>query len=224
MLTRKRQALATKSRAPDKPPKHWQVLAGAFAMLLIVAATVAPNGFGNIAFAQKHPTTPRASHKATTRASEKAPPATTRRAPTTRQAHSAAQNKGHHRARERRKLLAVLEAYRVAILHGNTRLLRQLISPHYYETSGTSSKHDDYDLKGFLARFDALQKRAKVHSFRYKVQQLRWQTKEQVVLRLHIKASYFFFIGKKKRLVQRNTTTQMILAREQGKWKIRSGM
>ncbi|MGI5861516.1 MAG: DUF4440 domain-containing protein [Myxococcales bacterium] len=125
---------------------------------------------------------------------------------------------------ESREILSVLSAYTSALETRNVDRILALASDDFFETSGTADGEDDFDKAG-------LQERLKAWSIEVKAVRAKLQVKNITVQGDSANAAYFFDLsyqvaGSDGKLVWKNESDakQMTFRREDGAWKITSGI
>jgi len=125
---------------------------------------------------------------------------------------------------ETRQILDVVVAYRDALQNRDVEKITSLLSPTFFETSGTPEGADDYDLQGLKTKLNDWVSRTKAV-------RADFQVKNIVVEGDRAKAQFFYEVNYQVAtpegppLWMRDADTkEMVLKKEDGMWRITSGI
>lgn len=127
--------------------------------------------------------------------------------------------------KENRVIADVIERYRLAVEHRDVAALKELVSRRYFSNAGTTSEpSDDYGYEQ-LERKVFPELRENIKSVQYSLQLRRVEiTGERALAEFEFYYKFFYVDAGKDRWVAKNNFNRVELAREDGVWRITSGL
>ncbi len=125
---------------------------------------------------------------------------------------------------DNREIITFVERYRTAIEHRDNDLLLSLVSPRYLENASTTdNSDDDYGLRELITKI--IPDMQKVLGVDYKLKVLKIQRRSNVVLvDFEYVLTFRYQDGEDTRLSSKRDVNRLELLRENGQWRIRSGL
>jgi hypothetical protein len=124
---------------------------------------------------------------------------------------------------QNRQILGVVEAYRNAVEHQDTKALIAMASKAYWEDAGTPTGSDDYGFDGLRDVLEGRFMRASNIRYSMKYMRVRRQSNRAFVDVL-IDASYTIDTPKGDQRLDKRDQNEMVLELDQGHWMFVSGM
>ncbi|RME22046.1 MAG: hypothetical protein D6806_13590 [Deltaproteobacteria bacterium] len=124
---------------------------------------------------------------------------------------------------DNRALLNLLERFQQAYQNKDVDTLVSLAASSFYETCGTQDTSDDYDVQGLRKHFTEHFKKVKKLSLTIGLKDLRVDG-DRAVIDYHYLARYLLELPSGERWQIKDDMQRMHLVRENGQWKIVSGM
>jgi hypothetical protein len=121
-----------------------------------------------------------------------------------------------------RAILTVLERFRVAVETKDSNTLIGLVSPSFKDNAGTATPDDDLDYSSLQKKLP--QRFAKVEDVHLDVNVRRIELKNDVASVIYYYTMSFRMPSLSGKLRTESEIKQMLLRREQGQWKITSGV
>ena len=127
-------------------------------------------------------------------------------------------------SQERQEVADVIYRYQQAIESLNLNALKQLVSDQYYENgSTTDDPSDDYDYQGLLNIFE--RDFAQVKAVKYKIMIKNIDVmKDSAAVDVEYSGQYQFMEKERDRWATAADKNRITLRREEGQWKIVSGL
>jgi len=126
---------------------------------------------------------------------------------------------------ENREIVTFVERYRTAIEHRDNDLLLSLVSPRYLENASTTDiSDDDYGLRELVAKHIP-EFTQKVQGVDHKLKVLKIQRRSNVAfVDYEYDLTFRYKDGAETRLHTKRDVNRLELLRENGQWRIRSGL
>jgi len=121
------------------------------------------------------------------------------------------------------RALLGLEKFQQAYETKDVDALVALASPKYYETSGTSKTDDDYNLEGLRTHFSDHFKMLEKVTLNIGLKDIKVEG-NTATIDYHFLARYQMKLPSGERWQIKDDVNRMKLAKEDGKWKVLSGM
>ncbi len=123
-----------------------------------------------------------------------------------------------------RQVIDVLQQYRRALVQKDIGALKRLVSEQYYDNAGTTDTTEDDYGRGRLPKiFEIIANHAEKIEYKVTVQNLEYKRKRAMVS-YEYRYAYKYDIGKKPTWDAGVEMNQVELVREDGTWKIASGL
>ncbi|HUU00499.1 MAG TPA: nuclear transport factor 2 family protein [Myxococcota bacterium] len=124
---------------------------------------------------------------------------------------------------DNRVLLGLVEKFQQAYENKDVDALLAMASPKFYETSGTSKTDDDYNLDGLRTHFSDHFKMLKKVSLNISLKGIKVDG-DEATIDYHFLARYQMKLPTGERWQIKDDVNRMKLAKEDGQWKVLSGM
>ncbi len=125
---------------------------------------------------------------------------------------------------ERQELADVVEVYRVAVEARDAEKLKKLASKRYYENgSTTSDPGDDYDHRGLKTVLDDIKSIVKAVQYEIEIKAIE-VVGDTGYVDYDYRSQYLFTAGEADKWATSNDKNRLSFRREDGKWRIVSGM
>jgi len=121
-----------------------------------------------------------------------------------------------------RAILQVLERYRVAVETKDSNALIGLVSPSFKDNAGTATPDDDLDFKGLQKNLP--QRFAKIEDVHLDMNVRKIQLKNDIASVIYHYSMSFRMPSLSSKVRTESDIKEMLLRREQGQWKITSGV
>jgi hypothetical protein len=125
---------------------------------------------------------------------------------------------------EKQSIADVIEKYRLAVVERNTDALRTLASTSYYENASTTiDPSDDYDRNGFEKVLSELKENVKAVKYEIDITSIQ-VAKNTARVDLEYRGQYLFVVAGQERWQTSADKNRLSLRKENGEWRILSGM
>ena len=125
---------------------------------------------------------------------------------------------------EKQKVADTVEHYRKAVIQRDTRALRELTSDNYYENGSTTvDASDDYDRNGFETVLTELKEDVKAVKYDIDITEITVQ-KNIADVDFEFRGQYLFVVAGQERWKTHADKNRLRLRKENGEWRILSGM
>lgn len=125
---------------------------------------------------------------------------------------------------EKYSIAEVIEKYRLAVVERNTDALRSLASTSYYENASTTmDPSDDYDRSGFEKVLSELKENVKAVKYEIDIKNILVE-KNTARVDLEYRGQYLFVVAGQERWQTSADKNRLNLRKENGEWRILSGM
>ena len=125
---------------------------------------------------------------------------------------------------EKHSIAEVIEKYRLAVVERNTDALRSLASTSYYENASTTiDPSDDYDRNGFEKVLSELKENVKAVKYEIDIKSIQVE-KNTARVDLEYRGQYLFVVAGQERWQTSADKNRLNLRKENGEWRILSGM
>ena len=125
---------------------------------------------------------------------------------------------------ERQEVADLIERYRVALEQRDMEAIKAMTSEGYYENASTTDDpSDDYDRRGLLAVLDKMKTQVKAVKYNVKITQIEVLANAATV-DVEYTGQYLFTFEERDRWKTHADKNRLTLRREEGAWKIVSGL
>ena len=125
---------------------------------------------------------------------------------------------------EKQKIADTLEYYRKAVIQRDTRALRELTSDSYYENGSTTvDASDDYDRNGFETVLTELKEDVKAVKYDIDITDIN-VVRNIADVDFEFRGQYLFVVAGQERWNTHADKNRIRLRKENGAWRILSGM
>ena len=125
---------------------------------------------------------------------------------------------------EKQAISDTVELYRRAVIQRDTRALRALASDSYYENASTTvDAADDYDRKGFERVLSELKENVKAVKYDIDITDIQI-TKNTAKVDVEYRGQFLFVVAGQERWETAADKNRLTLRKENGEWRILSGM
>lgn len=125
---------------------------------------------------------------------------------------------------EREQVAEVVERYRLALERRDVEALRQLASKNYYENASTTDDpNDDYDVNGLEKVFGELKGNVKTVKYAIDITDIQ-VIDDAASVDFEFKAQFLYNVAEQERWGTSSDKNRLVLRREDGHWRIVSGM
>jgi hypothetical protein len=124
---------------------------------------------------------------------------------------------------DHRALLKVMDSWRAAFQNKDTNALTALASPRFFESSGSTGTKDDFAYQGIKTHFEEHFKNVKQCVMDYDIKGVTVD-KDTAEIDYHYISRYLMVLPSGERWQLTDDLARMKLVRENGEWKILSGM
>ena len=125
---------------------------------------------------------------------------------------------------EKQSVADAVERYRIAVVNRDTDALRALASSSYYENASTTvDPSDDYDRQGFEKVLSELKENVKAVKYEIDITDIQ-VTKNTARVDLEYRGQYLFVVAGQERWQTSADKNRLNLRKENGQWRILSGM
>ncbi|MGB0647378.1 MAG: hypothetical protein ACPGQS_09410 [Bradymonadia bacterium] len=125
---------------------------------------------------------------------------------------------------EKQSVADAVERYRIAVVNRDTDGLRALASSSYYENASTTvDPSDDYDRQGFEKVLSELKENVKAVKYEIDITDIQ-VTKDTARVDLEYRGQYLFVVAGQERWQTSADKNRLNLRKENGQWRILSGM
>ena len=125
---------------------------------------------------------------------------------------------------EKQSVADAVERYRIAVVNRDTDSLRALASSSYYENASTTvDPSDDYDRQGFEKVLSELKENVKAVKYEIDITDIQ-VTRDTARVDLEYRGQYHFVVAGQERWQTSADKNRLNLRKENGQWRILSGM
>lgn len=125
---------------------------------------------------------------------------------------------------EKQSVADAVERYRIAVVNRDTDSLRALASSSYYENASTTvDPSDDYDRQGFEKVLSELKENVKAVKYEIDITDIQ-VTRDTARVDLEYRGQYLFVVAGQERWQTSADKNRLNLRKENGQWRILSGM
>ena len=125
---------------------------------------------------------------------------------------------------EKQEIADLVEQYRLAVEQRDVDALRTMASLKYYENASTTTDPtDDYDYNGLEKVLAELKNTVKTVKYSVKIKEIDI-IGEAARVDYEYESQYLLALGDQDRWATRTDKNRLLFTREDGEWKIRSGM
>jgi hypothetical protein len=127
---------------------------------------------------------------------------------------------------ENKDIVAILGKYKAAFEHRDAKTILGLVSPRFYETSGTADPSDDYDYKGLEALLNLQFGKVQDPQLDLDIRKIMVNDEhDKAVVNVYFSSRYQMAdAGPTQGFKRNDDTAQVVFQREGDSWKIVSGI